>query len=156
MFIFWLICHLTPILLIAPKQCWCYFEAFECIFHLSLKFFRSFHELTHNQQNRAFPNLWSTLYLQKKITYISIRASVWIWAWHNLSGIFTFFDVLQVTIFSSDNTIFTFKTEKKKKSNLKFLRYFVYCLMGLGPNPQKILIIAESRFGYLKVCSFIV
>ena len=28
---------LTPMLLIAPKQNWCHFEALECIFHLNLK-----------------------------------------------------------------------------------------------------------------------
>ena len=61
-FIFCLRCHLTPIILIAAKQCWCHFEANECIFHLSLKIFRSFHQLTRNHQNRAFPNIWSTLY----------------------------------------------------------------------------------------------
>ena len=38
-FIFCLSCHLTPILLIAAKECWYHFEANECIFHLSLKKF---------------------------------------------------------------------------------------------------------------------
>ena len=38
-FLWWLRCHLTQILLIVPKQCWCHFEAFECIFHLSPNFF---------------------------------------------------------------------------------------------------------------------
>ena len=61
-FIFCLRCHLAPILLIAAKQCWCHFEANECISHLSLNIFRSFHQLTRHLQNRAFPNLWLTLY----------------------------------------------------------------------------------------------
>ena len=56
-------CHLTQILLIAAKQCWFNFEGNECIFHLSLIFFCFFHQLTRNQQNRAFPNLWLTLYI---------------------------------------------------------------------------------------------
>ena len=38
---------------------WCHFEAFECIFHLSVKKIRSLHQRTRNQQNRAFPNLFS-------------------------------------------------------------------------------------------------
>ena len=32
-------------------------------------FFRSFHQLTRNQQNRAFPNLWSTLYVNHLESY---------------------------------------------------------------------------------------
>ena len=59
-FLCWFKCHGTPILLIAPRQIWCHFEALECIFHLSKENFRSFHQLTLNHQNRAFPNLWST------------------------------------------------------------------------------------------------
>ena len=60
-FLCWLKCHLTPISLIAPKQHWCHFEALECIFHFNKENFLSFHQLTHNQQNSAFPNLWLTL-----------------------------------------------------------------------------------------------
>ena len=48
--------------LIVSKQGWCHFEALECIFHLNLKKFHSGNQLTHNQQNTAFPSLWSTLY----------------------------------------------------------------------------------------------
>ena len=47
---------------IVSKQGWCHFEALECIFHLKLKKIPSVNQLTHNQQNTAFPNLWSTLY----------------------------------------------------------------------------------------------
>ena len=36
---FCLKCHLTPILLITAKQCWCHFEANECIFNFSPKYF---------------------------------------------------------------------------------------------------------------------
>ena len=46
------------------KQGWCHFEALECIFHLNLKKIPSVNHLTHNQQNTAFPNIWSTLYAQ--------------------------------------------------------------------------------------------
>ena len=49
----WLRCHITPILLIEPKQWWCHLEAFECIFYVSIKEFRTFHQLILNQQNRA-------------------------------------------------------------------------------------------------------
>ena len=38
-FIFWLRYHLTPILVIAAKQYWFQFEAYEYIFHLSIIFF---------------------------------------------------------------------------------------------------------------------
>ena len=34
-FFWWVRCPLTPKLLRAPKQSWCYFEALECSFHLS-------------------------------------------------------------------------------------------------------------------------
>ena len=53
---------LTPMVLIVSKQGWCHFEALECIFHLNLKKIPSVNQLTHNQQNTAFPNIWSTLY----------------------------------------------------------------------------------------------
>ena len=38
-----------------------HFEALECIFHLNLKKIPSVNQLTHNQQNTVFPNIWSTL-----------------------------------------------------------------------------------------------
>ena len=34
--------------------------------------FRSFHQLTLNQQNKAFPNLWWTLYLVFKMSVIRL------------------------------------------------------------------------------------
>ena len=49
----WLRCQLTPMLFTVPKQSWCHFEAFECIFHLSQK---------KSLLSSAFPNLWPTLY----------------------------------------------------------------------------------------------
>ena len=61
-FFCWLVCHLTPMLLMVSKHGWCHFEALECIFHLKLKKIPSVNQLTHNQQNTAFPNIWSTLY----------------------------------------------------------------------------------------------
>ena len=62
---------LTPKLLRAPKQSWCHFEALECSFHLSQENFHSFYQLTLNQQNGAFPNLWGTLYIRicKKLLF---------------------------------------------------------------------------------------
>ena len=50
------------------QQCWCHFKAFECIFHLSITFISSFHQLALNQQNRTLPNLCRTLYIQLALT----------------------------------------------------------------------------------------
>ena len=68
----WIVCHLTPMLLMVSKQDWCHFEALECILHLNLKKFPSVNQLTHNQQNTAFPNIWSTLYITHELINTSI------------------------------------------------------------------------------------
>ena len=47
--------------LIAQTKYWCHFEALESSFHFDKENFLSSHQLTHNQQNSAFPNLWLTL-----------------------------------------------------------------------------------------------
>ena len=73
-FFCWLVCHLTPMLLMVSKQGWCHFEALECIFHLNLKKIPSVNQLTHNQQNTAFPNIWLTLYVVHRLNeaFVSI------------------------------------------------------------------------------------